>query len=141
MEVYFLRHGRALDREEWGEDDRLRPLTDEGIAGIKQEAKALRRLGVRVDRILTSPLVRARQTAEIVAQELGVCETLSEDGRLAPGLTGSTLGQILGENASLRALMFVGHEPDFSMAIGRLTGGTEVALKKGGAKLGKAETR
>lgn len=132
MEVWFLRHGLAGDRDEWPGDDALRPLTEEGKAQTAREAAGLGRLQLVPDLILSSPLVRARQTAEITARELGVAERLAIDERLSPGFRRKALLEILGEYAGRQRLMVVGHEPDFSKVVGKLIGGGEVVMKKGG---------
>jgi phosphohistidine phosphatase len=130
MELYFLRHGIAADVGPDGSGDAGRPLTAEGIAKLKEEARGLRRLGVRPDIILTSPLVRARQTAEIVRHALGLDSRVVD--ALAPGCDITRLRDLLGEYRSAESIMVVGHEPDFSDLIGALTGGSRVQLKKGG---------
>ena len=70
LELYLIRHGVAAERGEEFPDDSKRPLTSEGIARLRKEAKALEGLGVSFDQILSSPLVRARQTADVFAEEL-----------------------------------------------------------------------
>ena len=72
MQLYFFRHGVAEKRSEWKTDDDLRPLTDDGRTAIVRSSVMLTRLGVAPEVIVTSPLVRARQTAEIVGEALGV---------------------------------------------------------------------
>ena len=130
MELYFLRHGIAADAGPEGSGDAGRPLTTEGIEKMKEEARGLRRLGVRPDIVLSSPLVRARQTAEIVRHALGLESRLVD--ALAPGCDVARLRDVLGEYRSAERVMVVGHEPDFSSLIGALTGGGRVQLKKGG---------
>lgn len=132
MKLYFLRHGLAVQSEQWDGDDRGRPLTEEGVRKMAREAKALARLDLGLDRILTSPLVRARQTAELVAGELGLADGCVEDERLAPGFAVPDLVRILQAYPRSAALMLVGHEPDFSRVIGRLIGGGNVECRKGG---------
>ena len=131
MELYFLRHGLAGERSEWTRPDEERPLTDGGKTQTAREAAGLAMLGLIPDLILTSPLVRARQTAEILAQELGIPERVAIDERLSPGFGRKKLQKIVGENEGRERLMFVGHEPDFSDVVGRLIGGAQVVLKKG----------
>jgi phosphohistidine phosphatase len=131
MKVYFLRHGKA-DRSQWDGDDDARPLTAEGEEAMRREAKTLRALGVAPDVIVTSPLVRARRTAEIVGDELGLAGRLVEDDRLAPGFDLRRLEQVLAAHGSAGAVMVVGHEPDFSETIAELIGGGDVVMKKGG---------
>jgi phosphohistidine phosphatase len=130
MELYFLRHGIAADVGPEGSGDAGRPLTIEGIKKMKEAARGLRRLGVRPDVLLSSPLVRARQTAEIVRHVLGLDSRLVD--ALAPGCDIVRLRDLLGEYRSADRIMVVGHEPDFSDLIGALTGGSRVQLKKGG---------
>ena len=136
MVVYFLRHGPAGSRSEWEGPDGLRPLTDDGRKAVGRAAEALARAGVVVDAILTSPLVRARQTAEIAAAALGVVhDDLVDDERLAQGFGKAALADILAEHRGQRALMVVGHEPDFSATIADLTGGSVVMKKAGVARV------
>src|SRR5262245_39880728 len=124
MELYFLRHGIAADVGPEGTGDAGRPLTAEGIAKLKEAARGLRRLGVRPDVLLSSPLVRARQTAEIVRHALGLDSRLVD--ALAPGCDIMRLRELLGEYRDTKSAMVVGHEPDFSTMIGDLTGGSHV---------------
>lgn len=135
MDLYFLRHGIAADREDWSEDDTLRPLTEDGAERLAKIAAVLVRLRLGLTAVVTSPLVRARQTAEIVARALGLQDALEEDERLAPGFGLAQLDGILHAHPDARALMLVGHEPDFSDAIGALIGGGRVVCKKGGVAL------
>ncbi len=130
MQLYILRHGLAGDRAEWNGDDAKRPLTNKGKKKMAREAKRFVALGVHPDVILTSPLVRARQTADIVACELGV--DLQEDQRLAPGFAIDDLADVLREHERAKVLMLVGHEPDLSEVAGNLVGGGRLSMKKGG---------
>jgi phosphohistidine phosphatase len=133
MELYFLRHGKAADVGEQGAcDDFSRALTDHGITEMEAEAKALDRLDVRPDLILTSPLVRAKQTAQIVAKRLGLKKDLVETDLLAPGCDLKQLRKLLGAYDSYHKIMLVGHEPDFSSMVGELIGGGNIEMKKGG---------
>jgi phosphohistidine phosphatase len=130
MELYFLRHGIAADEAPNGQGDAERPLTKEGIAKMQAGARGMRRLGLRLDALLSSPLVRAHQTAAIVAQELGLELQLADE--LVPGCDSTRLFALLGEYRAAERVMVVGHEPDFSSLIGALTGGSRVLMKKGG---------
>ena len=130
MELYFLRHGIAADVGPTGTGDAGRPLTKEGIAKMQVSARGIRRLGVRLDALLSSPLVRAHETAVIIARELGLELQLAE--KLAPGCDPAQLFALLGEYRGAERVMLVGHEPDFSSLIGVLTGGSHVLMKKGG---------
>jgi phosphohistidine phosphatase len=129
--LYFLRHGLAYDREEWhGENDDLRPLTDEGTEAMKSEAKYLKQINLKLDAIVTSPLVRARDTAKIVAKALHM--EYEEDALLRPEFNLDALEQILTRFSTAHNLMIVGHEPSFSQVAGQLIGGGTVVMKKGG---------
>ena len=132
IELYFLRHGDAGSRETWKGSDAGRPLSEDGAARMEREAATLARLGPPLDVILTSPLVRARQTAEIVARRMGLTDLLREDERLAPGFGLEDLETILLEQRDRRAILLVGHEPDFSTVISACIGGGAVECKKGG---------
>ena len=130
MELYFLRHGIAEDEGPEGTGDAGRRLTKEGAAKMRAEARVLRQLGLRLDTLLSSPLARAHETAQIVAKELGLELRLSD--ALAPGCDARRLLDLLGEHRAAERVMVVGHEPGFSALIGELTGGSRVQLKKGG---------
>ncbi len=132
MELYFIRHGDAGSRESWPGSDAERPLSAEGAERIEREAVTLTRLGLPVTRILTSPLVRARQTAEIVARHLDRRDALDVDDRLSPGFGVEDLAGILQDHRDEASLLLVGHEPDFSRVISECIGGGEVECKKGG---------
>ena len=131
MKLYFLRHGLAGDRETWAGGDFERPLTDAGKERMAREAATIAKLNLNLDVILTSPLVRAYQTAEIVARLLGMTDKLVKDERLGPGFSPDQLAGILQAYPEAQALMLVGHEPDFSQLIGKLIGGGRIMCKKG----------
>jgi phosphohistidine phosphatase len=130
--LYFLRHGLAGSREEWQGDDAERPLTKKGRKHMVTQAKTLARLDLKLNVIITSPLARAVQTADIVAKELHMVAQLAQDKRLAPGFGRDELEQVLADHPEVQNRMLVGHEPDFSLTISALTGGGKVMLKKGG---------
>jgi phosphohistidine phosphatase len=128
--VYFLRHGVAAKRGEWTGDDDLRPLTDEGRAALARAAGAIARLGIAPAAIVTSPLVRARETAEIAGEALGAADKVAGDERLAPGFDAGRLVSLLADHPDAAEIVVVGHEPDLSRTIAGLTGGA-VVCKKG----------
>ena len=130
MNCYFLRHGIAVEPDEWTGPDFDRPLTREGIERMKCEARAIADLSLQLDVIVTSPLLRARQTAEIVADRLKLRDDIVEDERLADGFDSRRLSEILGEHDKAGAIMLVGHEPTMSATIGRIIGDANVELKK-----------
>lgn len=138
MKIYILRHGIAADHDDPRyPKDSERPLTDEGRRKTRAIAETLARLEIKPDVILASPLVRAQQTAEIVAtvlrrdRHLQVCEPLDGRSDLAQIIT--AINKLPGNTASV---MLVGHEPDLSalaslLLTGRATGAA-IELKKGG---------
>jgi len=130
MQLYFLRHGEA-DWPGWTKPDDERPLTDFGKKEVRQVAKFLNRLKVKPDLIVTSPLPRASQTAEVAAEQLKT--KLRQDEALEPGFGISELSTVLKRHRS-RVLMLVGHEPDFSSVISALTGGF-IKMSKAGVAL------
>jgi phosphohistidine phosphatase len=118
--IWLLRHGDAAD----GSPDAERPLTKKGERQSRAAGEALKKLGVKIDACLTSPKVRAADTAKLACEPLGV------DFQLEPRLAGGPfdaeeLAAGLGDN-----VLLVGHDPDFSMAIHRFTG-AQVRMKKG----------
>jgi phosphohistidine phosphatase len=137
MTIYFLRHGPAEDFCGPGDTDGARALTPEGKEEVRRVAGAFPRLGVRPDIILTSPLVRARQTAGIVARTLGLAENrVLETGHLSPGADHALLvRQLRQASFGHGGILLVGHEPDLShFAALLLTGSPEslFAFKKTG---------
>jgi len=130
MQLYFFRHGEA-DWPGWTKPDDERPLTDFGKKEVRQVAKFLDRLNVKPDLIVSSPLPRALQTAEVAAEQLKT--KLRQDEALEPGFGISELSTLLKRHHS-KALMLVGHEPDFSSVISALTGGF-IKMSKAGIAL------
>ena len=131
MRLYFLRHGRAVARHEWSGPDPDRPLTEEGVELMRAEAQGLRRLDFDPTLIITSPYVRAAQTADIVAEHLDMRGRVLRDERLAPGFGLRQAEEILAENEHAASVLLVGHEPDFSATISEITGGSDIVCKKG----------
>ena len=127
MKLYLLRHGKA-DWPNWDKPDDERPLTRKGKKEIRCVARLLCKLKVDSVVVLSSPLPRALETAEIVAQRLGA--PLQQERGLGKGLNTAKLRDILKRN-KVDELMLVGHEPDFSGVIRAVTGG-DVKLAKGG---------
>ncbi len=121
MKLYLLRHGIAVDRI-GGEinSDWQRPLTKEGRAETSQVALALAKIGVKAKLVVTSPLVRAKQTAEIVANTFAKDIELQITEALAPGGTASDLYKFLTPFQQLEEIFLVGHEPDMSRLAGTL---------------------
>lgn len=114
-EIYLIRHGIAADRKLHSNDEE-RPLTDKGQRKTKKVAKRLHKLGKEFDLILTSPLVRSRQTADIL-QAVGLSSQIEESPALAPdGNIYSWLGwfEKWRHHSSGKCLALVGHQPDLS---------------------------
>ena len=130
MKLCFLRHGEA-DWPNWNKPDDERPLTERGCKEMKRVAKFVERLKLSPDTMLTSPLPRASQTAEIVAARLGI--TLQTEPALAHGFNIERLRHMV-TKLECECVMVVGHEPEFSEVIKELTGGA-VKLSKAGIAL------
>jgi len=135
LEIYFFRHADAGNKEAWSGPDRDRPLSAEGVTQARHVAEALSGLRPGIPLIVSSPLVRARQTAEIAAETLGCAERLADDERLAHGFDRRSLAALVAEHAGARVLLLVGHEPDFSATIAEVTGGTVTVKKAGVARI------
>jgi phosphohistidine phosphatase len=131
MLCYFLRHGPAEDAETWQGSDFDRPLTPQGRKRIAKEAKTIATLDLELDAIATSPLVRARETAEIVAKELKLEKLLVEDERVGPGFSPAQLANIIRDRHPQTGIMLVGHEPSISQTISNLIGNAAIDFKKG----------
>ena len=130
MRLYFLRHGEA-DWPNWDGPDDERPLTERGKKEMRKVAKFLRELDIPLDDILSSPLPRARQTADIVADRFKL--QVREQETLGGGFSVSGLKEIIQQYA-VDNLMVVGHDPSFTEVVGELTG-ANCKLSKGGLAL------
>ena len=130
MKCYLVRHGQAVDAAEWPGADDERPLTDKGYTRMQRAATALAALDLEIEAIVASPLLRARQTAEVIARELRLTDRLARDARLSGRFGREQLAEILAEHDRADAVMLVGHEPGMSTTVAALTGGT-VAFKPG----------
>ncbi len=137
MNLYLFRHGIAVERGLPGyQDDSQRPLTPKGAARIHRIAQAIKRLGIEFDLILSSPYLRAHQTAQIVASFYGIEEKLQLSENLIPTNPPSALiGEIHEIYAGALSILIVGHEPYLGALAGMLLAGDEkvaLAFKKGG---------
>lgn len=142
MLIYLIRHAIAIPRGTPGIAESDRPLTLEGIRKMRRNARGLRRLGVRFDAIWSSPLPRARQTADLLAEDLAFRGTIKEVDDLRPGADFRMLARELSSQRPKRRIALVGHEPDMGeMAAWLMTGMKVSALrfKKGGVACIEAE--
>lgn len=135
IELYLIRHGLAGEHGSYANDDE-RPLTDEGKKKTRQVAKRLKNLGLCFDFLLTSPLVRAQQTAAIL-KEVGLADSLQETADLAPGGQLESWVEWLSslEKPDETCVALVGHEPGLSQWAEQLIWGTArggLTLKKAG---------
>jgi phosphohistidine phosphatase len=137
MNLYIVRHGIAVEHGAPGyAKDADRPLTAEGERKLGQVAEAMEALGLSFDLILSSPYVRARQTAEIIAEALDARKKLEFSNSLACGGDKKELVDYLSRlQPPPENMLLVGHEPYLSGLVSMLVAGTEnscVVLKKGG---------
>src|SRR5262249_28287024 len=124
--------GVAEERGERWPDDTKRPLTADGMAKMKKAARGLAKLGVAVDIILSSPLVRARQTAEILAAGLDTTPPIVNIDSLAPAAAYVTLVADLEKHARKTRIALVGHERGIGELAARLIGSRHpIEFKKG----------
>jgi phosphohistidine phosphatase len=136
MKLYLIRHSNAVELgEDEYDDDSQRPLTEKGCEKMTRIASALQAIGVEPDLIVSSPYVRARQTAEILAQGLKYKQEIElNEALISVGAVDALIGEI-NEKYSVQELVLVGHEPNLSALLGTLTSGNPemaVTLKKGG---------
>jgi phosphohistidine phosphatase len=129
VELGLLRHAHAGDPAAWDRPDELRPLTDKGRAQAERLGRLLAAAGFVPDAVLTSPSVRAVETAELVADHLGV--PVRADPRLGSFLDLATLEAILDDAGAPTRPVLVGHDPDFSDLLASLTGSPGLRLRKG----------
>jgi len=134
-ELYILRHGIAVPHGAPGVAEEDRPLTAKGELRMKQIGRCLAAIGLEPERIITSPLPRARRTAQIVAQELDQVERVEVATVLTAGEDAGTIADWLSSRSESR-LMIVGHNPALSDLVSLLltgeVGRLSCELKKGG---------
>ena len=137
MNLYIVRHGIAAPRSALGLPDEDRPMTEEGVLKMKKIARGLCALGIVPGIILSSPLVRAKQTAEILLEAFKFdAEKLKLTPALAPSGSRSQVYQEINAYSKLESVMLVGHQPSLGEIAGEIAWGSAdhyVELKKGGA--------
>jgi phosphohistidine phosphatase len=124
VQLYLVRHGEAAP----GEPDELRALTAEGREAARALGERLADDGVRPDAVLTSPLLRARETGEAIARATG--GAVEPDKRLSPGATADELRAAVAGRGE--TVVVVGHQPDCGRIASELTGGPEPPFPAGG---------
>jgi phosphohistidine phosphatase len=131
--LYLVRHAIAAERgDDWPDDDE-RPLTHAGVARMRRAVEGLRELDVRVDVVLTSPLVRAVETAEVLVAGLKPAPTLQVMPLLAPGGAPAKIADAVAAVDAERGVALVGHEPGLGELAAWLIGArSPLQFKKGG---------
>lgn len=131
MKIYLIRHAEAVAGSP-GLPDERRYLTPEGRVSFRKTARTMLKKGVEPDLILTSPLIRAVQTADILAEQLSYIGLLPVATELAPGFDLEGLRKLLASFRPVRELVLVGHEPDMGMLVSTLASFEgEFRFKKG----------
>lgn len=121
-ELYFIRHGIAEERGDQWPDDAKRPLSAEGTSRLRKSARGLANLGVCFDVVLTSPLVRTRQTADIVASAIEPRPPIVATEALAPSATYQGVLAELEKHPRRMRVALVGHETSIGEIAGRFAG-------------------
>ena len=127
MLLHLLRHADAGDPEAWDRPDAERPLSDKGRKQSRRLGDHLSAIGFKADVFITSPKVRAAETAEIVAEPLKT--NVAIDDRLAGSLDVDVVEAILSDAGDPGRVVIVGHDPDFSELLSTLAG-AELEMKK-----------
>lgn len=131
--LYLVRHAIAEPRGSAWPDDTKRPLTHRGMARMREAVSGLDAAGIEINVVLTSPLVRARQTAEILARGLTSVPTVEVTNALLPGQPPARMAEALGGHARSKSVALVGHEPGLGELAAWLLGAREpLPFKKGG---------
>jgi phosphohistidine phosphatase len=128
IQLYLLRHADAGDPAAWQGDDAERPLSAKGRRQARRLGALLADIGWKPDVILTSPKIRAADTARLVGRAVGV--EPDEDSRLASAFDVDDVAAMLGDHPGAKRVVLVGHDPDFSALASRLTG-APIELRKG----------
>jgi phosphohistidine phosphatase len=129
VDLYLLRHADAGDPYAWKGEDAARPLSGKGRRQAERLGAHLAGIGFRVDVILSSPKLRAHETARLVGEAIGAKPEL--DDRLADALEIGLVQEMLGGRDPVESLMLVGHDPDFSELLAELIGIDELPMRKG----------
>jgi phosphohistidine phosphatase len=128
--IYLLRHGDAGDPRPQNDD--ARELSDKGRKRLHNAAGLWRRLRVAPEVVISSPLPRAYQTAELLIGGLGLPLEIVVDDRLRPGASRTDLAAAMAGHGQTARVALVGHDPDLSDALADLSGAASIGLRKGG---------
>lgn len=132
IRLYLVRHGVAAERGEEWPDDTKRPLTDEGMTRMRRVARGFAGLDERLGVILTSPLVRTRQTADILAGAFTPTPPIVPLDALAPGGTLADVVSEISKHSRKETMALVGHEPSIGALAAILLGAAHpLEFKKG----------
>jgi phosphohistidine phosphatase len=129
MLLHLIRHAHAGDPASWDGPDAARPLSDKGRSQAERLGRYLADIGFKTDAVITSPKLRAAQTAEIVAAHLGV--DIVQDPRLAGALDVDTVTAVLKDAQNPERPVLIGHDPDFSELLALLCDATNAPMRKG----------
>ncbi len=134
MEIYLLRHGEAVPRGTPGYPNDDRPLTEDGTVKMTESARGIAKVVDRIDVIVSSPLIRAVDTAKIAAEALGFNKKILTTEYLIPGYPQRNLFDFLKELNKEKSIMLVGHEPHLGYLASFMLGTTGhiIEFKKGG---------
>ena len=138
MDCILLRHGIAVERDEWKGPDADRPLTERGAKRVAQVAAGLNRLKLQPTHVWSSPLIRAIETAKIVHRSLRVRSVVNIVDELLPDMPPDRLLSVLHDLSPESCLLCVGHEPQLGMVASLLLAGKPTMafpFKKAGACL------
>jgi phosphohistidine phosphatase len=135
MKLILMRHAIAEPRSQRYPNDDVRPLSAEGKSKHRAVSEAMRRMGIDFDVLISSPLVRARQTAEITAAVYDWKDDIIESDALGHAFSLPAVLELLRAHDDAWAVLCVGHEPDFSALAAALLhspGDVEIDFKKSG---------
>lgn len=134
MQLYLIRHAIAVTvSPRVSTANGERELTEAGAEKMRMHARALKKMKIKPDVVLTSPLLRAKQTAEIVCEALGCPDRIERCDALAPGCEVDAIWEVLRAHQSANCVALVGHNPDLESLTAALIGGPDagVVFKKG----------
>ncbi len=130
MRLYFIRHGHAEDPQGPDFDDFARRLTPKGIETTRALGKLLQNVGVTPAMLYSSPRIRARQTADLLAKDLRANVAVRDEVNF--GFNSAAVSLLIDGLADDTDVLFIGHEPDLSLLVSELSGGVDVVMKKSG---------